>query len=202
MTEIDVEPAPVEDPGRVFALAARYLEVEAAAEEARARLTALTGELRALAEVDLPQAMAAAGVEDFRLTDGRRVSVGTIYVASVPSGKGTKDPAERAALLARRDAWLAWLREHGHDDIVKRLVSVQFGRGEGNAAGDLAGYAREHYPKNKVTDEEGVHSGTLRAFVREQSARGVQFPEELGVKVLRVAAVEGARPRRDEDEIE
>lgn len=139
----------------------RALRVEAL----EAELKAANEALRRVQEVDLPNAMAAAGVMSIKLPDGKSVTVKEDVYASIP-----KD--ERYPLA------LAWLREHGLGDVIKNEVKVAFGKGEEAQAAALLSILTEHgWTNNSVS--EGVHSSTLKALIREQLAKGAEFPMDL-----------------------
>ena len=80
-------------------------------------------------------------------------------------------PAEK-----KRDAY-AWLRESGFGDLIKNTVAIDFGRGEDDNAEALKEYCQEH--GMTYSDKEGVHAQTLKAFIKEQMAKGVDVPLEL-----------------------
>ena len=42
-----------------------------------------------------------------------------------------------------RPAAYEWLREHGHDDIIKNTISCQFGRGEDDLASSFKAFAEK-----------------------------------------------------------
>ena len=56
------------------------------------------------------------GVLDIKLADGSRISAEPFYAARITAEK--TDDAHQ------------WLRDNGHGDIIKNVVSVSFGRGE------------------------------------------------------------------------
>jgi hypothetical protein len=70
----------------------------------------------------------------------------------------------------RKDEAFSWLREHGLDDIIKNDITVSFGKGEDNMAGDVIGLLQERGfdPKAKTH----VHPSTLKAFVKERVEQG------------------------------
>ena len=76
-----------------------------------------------------------------------------------------------------RDKAFEWLKENGYDDIIKNVVSVQFGRGEEKLADDLvslttgAGYSPDQ--------KKDIHPQTLKAFVKDQVENGNEFPMDL-----------------------
>ena len=69
-----------------------------------------------------------------------------------------------------------WLKTNGHEDIIKNVVSVQFGRGEDGKADYLLGNLQSQgfSPATK----RWVEPMTLKAFVREQVEKGTDLPFE------------------------
>jgi len=119
--------------------------------------------LRNLTDERLPDALKEIGMTKFQMTDGSVIEVKPFYSASIP--------------VDRRSEAYEWLRAHGYDDIIKNTVSVQFGRGEDDAAGDLINSIR----KQGLLPEqaEKIESQTLKAWVREMVEQGTEFPTEL-----------------------
>jgi hypothetical protein len=70
----------------------------------------------------------------------------------------------------RKDEAFGWLRSEGLDDIIKNDVTISFGKGEDNVAGDLVGRleAEGYVPSQKTY----VHPSTLKAFVKERFESG------------------------------
>jgi hypothetical protein len=93
--------------------------------------------------------MADLGLSKFSLDDGSTVEVKPTYGASI--------------LVKDRPAAYDWLRDNGFDDIIKNIVSCQFGRGEDDQASAFHAFASQQgYP---TSQNESIHSGTLKAFV-------------------------------------
>ena len=84
--------------------------------------------------------LAEIGMSSFALDDGSTVEVKQTYGASI--------------LVDKRPEAYDWLRDHGHDDIIKNTVLCQFGRGEDDQAGAFAAFAQK------------------QGFIPEQKTRG------------------------------
>ena len=84
--------------------------------------------------------LAEIGMSSFSLDDGSTVEVKQTYGASI--------------LVDKRPEAYDWLRDHGHDDIIKNTVLCQFGRGEDDQAGAFAAFAQK------------------QGFIPEQKTRG------------------------------
>ena len=119
--------------------------------------------LRQLTDQDLPDLLHEIGINEFTLDDGSKVELRPIYSARIP--------------VEHREAAHAWLREKGFDDIIKNLVSIPFGRGEDGKAGDFISLAR--MKGFEVMQKQEVHSGTLKAFVKERIEKGEDVPADL-----------------------
>ena len=87
--------------------------------------------------------------------------------------------AEQIPMLmdARREEAYTWLRENNLDSIIKNDVTVSFGKGEDNIAGDVVGLLQEKGfdPKTKTH----VHAQTLKAFVKERITEGKPIDLDL-----------------------
>jgi hypothetical protein len=160
----------------LVALAERQLDWESTITDLEAQLKEAKENQRRIAERDLPDAMEEIGVESFTLKDGRVVTVKLDYHASIP--------------VVRQGEAFGWLRTNGHDGIIKRNVTVKFGKGEDNEAEELVQVLKDTFPESPFTDKHSVHPQTLKAFVREQMEQGVDIPiETFGIFVRNVARI-------------
>ena len=134
----------------------RISDLEQSLKEEKKALIKLTDE-------EMPSMLAEIGMSSFALDDGSTVEVKQTYGASI--------------LVDKRPEAYDWLRDHGHDDIIKNTVLCQFGRGEDDQAGAFAAFAQKQgfIPEQKTE----VHPQTLRAFVKERCEAGEEFPMEL-----------------------
>jgi hypothetical protein len=108
----------------------------------------------------IPEMLAQLGLAELRLknpdgTPGKKLTVKTEYYASI----STRD-------LQKKILALKWLRDHGHDGIIKHAIACNFGKGEDLRAQKLMVLLREN--GYTFEDSETVHPQTLKAFVREQ----------------------------------
>jgi hypothetical protein len=133
---------------------------------------------RRLVERDIPDAMREVGLSLVRLTDGSEVSLKDDVYASIPEAK------LRYAL--------GWLRQQGFGDIIKNEVRVAFGSGEDVEAQQVADFLLQS--GRDFARRETVHPQTLRAFAREQLARGRSLPED-GFAVHTVTTARVKRPK-------
>ena len=131
-----------------------------------------------LTDEDLPSTMADLGLSKFSLDDGSTVEVKPTYGASI--------------LVKDRPAAYEWLRENGFDDIIKNVISCQFGRGEDDQASAFHAFASQQgYPADQ---NESIRASTLKAFVKERIETGEDFPHTLfGAYVGQRAIIRGAK---------
>jgi hypothetical protein len=148
---------------RLSELATIQVNLEQEIADTANHLKNLGEQLRSLSEITIPDLMKEIGMEEFKLTDGTKVVVKPYYAANI------KEENQQAAF--------DWLKESGHDDIIKNEFKVNFGRGEEALAQQLRDYLALH--KMIYTLKAGVHPQTLKAFVREQVESGTgDFPME------------------------
>lgn len=150
----------------------KLLESELA--ELTERAKAKAEEIRVVLEDELPDAMDAAGCEEFRTSDGRTIKVAKVVRAAI-----SKD---------RESAAFDWLRENGFDDLIKNKVEVSLGREQDALTAKL----RKQIEKLGLepTVKESVNPQTLSAFCREKLEEGMKLPAELlGIYAARVAKI-------------
>jgi len=111
----------------------------------------------------IPTMMAEMGLSHLKLMDGSSVDVKPNYSANIT--------------IANREAAFNWLRNNGLGDIIKNDITVTFGMSEDNKATAYAVLARGqgYEPVQKVA----VHTGTLKAVVRERTESGQDMPADL-----------------------
>ena len=146
----------------LYALKAEGLlnEVEALA----ATLKERQKELRQVLETDLPQAMDAANCKKFETAGGRKIVIQDIIRANIPG--------------AKQEEAFAWLRDNGHDSLIKHELKVTLDRGKDNLARELGAMLERDYGV-LADDKTTVHAQTLSAFCREQLAGGIEIPGDL-----------------------
>ena len=142
----------------ISALADRQLKLEGEVSKLEDELKKKKEALTAIAENDLPEAMEAAGVSEFVLSDGSKVTTKTNYYANI-SDERSKDA-------------LRWLIQKGFGAIIRRDVSVQLGKGENKTAKEIFRFIKKAAPDAKPEDKAWVHHATLRAFVKERMEAG------------------------------
>lgn len=166
--DVEAAPVPTDDLlNNVATLARRQLEVEGEIAELTALLAQKNLDLKAIREGSLPLAMTEVGMTKFTMTGGYEVVIHDGVYGSI-----TKEKA---------DAAHAWLEKHGHGDLIKRTITITFGKGEEAWA---AKFMRDMALRKKPLRHElkrAVNHNTLGAFVREQArlAKEENLPIEL-----------------------
>lgn len=129
--------------------------------EAEAALQRLKDRDRQLSEDAIPEAMDDIGVASFRLKDGSEIKVVPDLFVSI-----------RDSVRA-----LGWLRDNGHEGIIKHVVSASFGRGEEERAHEVVRMLEEAGVSPE--DKETVAPQTLRKWAKDQLGEGHEVPEAL-----------------------
>lgn len=154
-------------------LAEQQASKQAEVAKLEAQLNQAKEELKALAEGQIPELMDQIGIANFKTVSGLVIEVTEKIRAAIPKPK---------AHLA-----FAWLKQHGHAALIRRTVSVAFGKGEDEKAEALKDQLASDY---EVEDNANVHPSTLSAFVREKLQSGEEIPLDLfGVHRQRVAEI-------------
>lgn len=124
--------------------------------------------LKLLLEATLPNAMIAARLEAWPIANGSQYVLNKMVAGSI-----TKENLPAAH---------AWLEEHGHGDMIKRKITIQFGRDQVSWAKKFLADCRKRKTPLNMETNEWVEPMTLGAFVREQEKLAVaeaRDPEEL-----------------------
>ena len=121
-----------------------------------------------LTDKEMPALLTELGLSKFILDDGASVTVKPTYGAYIRK--------------ADQQQAFSWLRERGYDDILKNVVTVQFGRGEDSQSD--AFFLEASQKGLNATQDTKIHPQTLKAFVKERIEAGDSLPTELfGVHV-------------------
>ena len=152
-----------EDLSPLTGFAEAIIKQDAFVKELEEKLKEEKKKLLKMTDEDLPALMTEANSMEFTLLDGSKVTIKPQYGASIK--------------VDNRPAAYEWLREHGHDDIIKNTISCQFGRGEDDLASSFKAFAeKEGYVP---TQTEKIEPMSLRGFVKERVENGDEFPMEL-----------------------
>lgn len=128
-------------------------------------LKRLTQKHATMAEKTLPDAMRSAGMTEFKLVNDVMVVIEEGLSISVPK----KNMGEVCS----------WLRANKHGDIIKHEIVVPVPKGENSVKQVAKLEASLGKQKLEYTKEENVHSGTLKALLKEQRENGVEINMSL-----------------------
>jgi len=128
---------------------------------------------RGINQGEIPALMASLGFDSVTV-DGRKINVKDSVQCSIPA--------------AERPNAFSWMDKNGHGSLIKTALSAKFNRGESDAS----------YNAQKTLEAigiiadlaESVHSGTLKAWAREELALGHSLPSDLfKVHVVKITTV-------------
>ena len=128
---------------------------------------------RQINQGEIPQLMENLGFESVTV-DGKKISVKDSVQCSIPAPQ-------------RPNAY-KWMDGNGHGDLIKTVLAANFARGES----DQAYNAQKSLEALGIaaTLAESVHSGTLKAWAREELAQGHSLPQEFfKVHVVKITTV-------------
>lgn len=140
-------------------------KAEAEVERITELLATANANLKRISEVEIPTLMDAAGMTSYTTQDGITIKVDEKIRGSIP--EATKDKA------------FNWLKEHGHDDLVKREFKIQFNKDEEQWAAKFVRDLNARKKKLAYEVKRTVHSSTLASFVKGQLEEGVDFPMDI-----------------------
>lgn len=130
--------------------------------------------VRVLKEESIPSAMEELGYKSVELGDGTKISVkGEVY----------------ASISAERQAEaFAWLESHGFGGLIKDTTTVDFKKNQTEESKKLMEFLQTLGVE--FGNKRGVHSSTLKSFLKEQLAEGSDIPlETFGARSVNVASV-------------
>jgi hypothetical protein len=168
LLDYSVEDLPQEGLQSIADAAHALLAAQSEVKHAEESLAVLKERVRRIEEEELPGAMAALGVASWTLTTGEKIEVKDIVAASITE--------------ANQPMAFAWLRKTGNDSLIKRVVSIVFGKGEDGAATAFTDSIKETLPENEFQDKAAVNANTLKAFVKERLTLE-RLAKESGAKI-------------------
>lgn len=138
--------------------------------------------LRITLEIDIPETMREAGVQQLTLEDGTRISIkDEIYIGADGKGFATFPVEQRMAAFQ-------WLRDHGLEGVIKHAIIAEFSKNEDALAGALIQYCEEQ--KIAHADRETINPQTLKALIKEQLEKQVDVPFDVfGVTAVSLAVI-------------
>jgi hypothetical protein len=142
---------------RVSELAELQLELEAEVAAIEAKLDDATKRLNAVQMKELPDALKAAGIDEFKLTNGTKVII--------------KDDMSISVSKDKMPGVCKWLRQNKHDDIIKAQITVELPKGTDPK---LVSKVEKFLSGTPLAFNKGetVNSQTLKALLKEQREKG------------------------------
>jgi hypothetical protein len=157
----------------------RNLTLEA--NDLEVQLKSRKGEIDTMTKSTLPALFEEAGV----------TSIGIEAEGNMPAYEARTQPYYHANIKAdwepeKKNEAFTWLTDHGHGDLIKAVITVEFGRGEYGTMKKVEDWLRES--KVVYTNDRAVPWATLTAFVKEQITKHNTIPplETLGATVGKV----------------
>jgi len=147
----------------ISALASKQMELEDLVANIQERLDGAKRALLVVSQFQLPEAMAAVGMEKFVLTNGAEITSKGFVTGSISDDH-------------RVEAY-QWLRDNNHDSIIKNEIKARVERGHDEDAATVEEFLREHgidYDR-----KESIHGNTLNAFLREEIEGGSDIPHDV-----------------------
>ncbi len=162
----------------IHELAKRWSQTVETVEQLTEQLKLAKGAQQHLEFVELPDAMDSVGVSEFTTTNGTSIKIVPFIDARISA--------------ANREAAHAWLRENGHEGLVRHTVVFDIPKGGDNYAAALISDAKAQ--GYTVTDKESVHTSTLKAWAKECLSEGIELPTDLiDTHVGRIAKIKGVK---------
>lgn len=154
VTEVDLK--------ELAAMAEYQVTLEEEKEHIEKYLKELNEKIQKVSEQDIPNKMFECGMSEFKLTNGRKITVKKFYSAKITE--------------ENKPAAFSWLYSNGFADIIKHNITVPLGKGSSEVTDVLTKFLSEQ--KIAYADEENVHPQTLKSFVKEQVEAGSDLPLE------------------------
>lgn len=162
--EADAKSAPsTEALSNVAILAERQLNLMLRIDDVNKQLADLQGQLRKVQEQELPDALLSANCQEFKLANGKKITIKKFYSASIKEEK--------------QEECFAWLESHDLGDVIKSKIALSFGKGEDEQAKKVQKVLGEM--GYEVECKKSVHPMTLKSLVKEQLEGDNEFPQEL-----------------------
>jgi len=169
------------------AVKARDLELEII--DLSASLDAKKADLRTLYETTIPDMMDEIGID----------KIGIPQIENYPAFD-LKIETEFGATIAaswddaRRQAALDWMTEHGHGDLIKTELKVNFSKGDYKKAVALAAMIEAEYG-TEADVKETIHASTLKSWFKEAWQKKLTLPplDLIGGYVKRIAKPKGRK---------
>jgi len=156
---------------QITALADEWRVKEAEVRALEAQVKVLSGRMREIEFVQLPELFLQNGVQSYTTTSGAKLTLGQMVSAKFPKED------------EQRNAAIEWLMQAGHGDVVKAQVVASWPAGEAEHAEQMM-QSLNGDSSVVATLDKFVHPSTLGKLVREMLVGGEDVPlNTLGVTV-------------------
>jgi hypothetical protein len=152
------------------------LALKAEIEQAEEHLKGLKSDLADLEERKLPQALIDAGMSEFKMTDGSKITISDVIQGGYP-----KD-------IDKREFLIDWVTREGGGENVKDHFEIHYTKGQ---YADAVAFRKLLQKEKIIFDEfENIHMQTLYAFMREKIREGTMPPfEDFGLRYFKRANI-------------
>ena len=147
----------------VSMLARALLDADEAVKIAEGVLNSKKEQARVIREETIPSVMQELGLESLVLNTGQKLEVKQEVYCSVPKENKTYV--------------YNWLDENGFGGLIKTEVTVSYGKNEKELADELQFELLNR--GLEVVVDQNVHAQTMKAFLKEQLAKGAKIPLDL-----------------------
>lgn len=124
-------------------------------------------------QITIPNKLLELGVSSIILSNGLKLNIKKQYFPNIK-----KDDIDVA---------YKWLREHGHGDIIKNIVSVAFPSGKDDSA--IALKTELRFRNFQANQSQDIHPQTLKAWAKEQKEKGTELPDCIKVHEVMKAEI-------------
>jgi hypothetical protein len=164
----------------ISAWASEALELKAQIEQVEAHLKGLNAELAELEEYKLPKAILEAGMLEFTMQNGGKITIQDVIQGGFP-----KD-------VVKREHLMNWVANEGGGENIKDHFEIHYTKGQYVYALALRKLLQEN---NVIFDEfENIHTSTLYAFLKEKIREGTMPPfDEFGLRYFKRAYIKSAK---------
>jgi hypothetical protein len=144
-------------------MANNQLAYEDEVESLEKQLSIVKERLRKLSEDRIPLLMQNLGVNEFKLTNGFKVTIKPWF-----SGKITEENQDEA---------YSWLESEGHGAIVKHDLTVQTRMSNDALLDEIREIAKQI--GLDVKEKLGIHHSTFSAWIKEMVTNGHEIPRDI-----------------------
>lgn len=127
----------------------------------------------------LPDIMLSIGLQKFSLADGTEIKIEPKINANIPTLSSIERAQgnRRQELMDRRTFAFKYLRNHHADSLIKTEIKVSLGKNEDELAKKVCNEILRLGIQPR--QEETVHAGSLKKFIKEMLADGEHVPTDV-----------------------